>query len=224
MSRAGWAKLAVALAVLTAIVVSVAVLGVPSRAQLRSDFTGLGVWAPVLFGLLYAAVSLSPLPKTVFTLAAGALFGVPLALAVVVSGAMVGALVAFGTARWLGRDTVERWTRRRPRTAIAYARTTDLLERRGLVAVLVLRLVPLVPFTALNYLSGLSTVRLRDFIIGTLVGILPATTAAITIAAYGSRPGSWPFVAGILTLAGLSVAGLVLAAIHRRRSKFAAAA
>ena len=61
-----------------------------------------------MFVLLYAVVSLLPLPKTVFTLAGGALFGLPAGLPVVVAGAMLGAVAAFLLGRFLGHDTL-RW-------------------------------------------------------------------------------------------------------------------
>jgi len=60
------------------------------------------------------------------------------------------------------------------------------LADRGLWAVLALRPIPLVPFTALNYLAGLTALRLRDFVIGTVIGMIPTTTASSTRAAAGA--------------------------------------
>lgn len=79
------------------------------------------------------------------------------------------------------------------------------------------RLVPLLPFNALNYLCGLTAVRTRDYIAGTAVGILPGATAYVAIGAFGTRPGSLPFLIAVGGLVALSVAGFVVA--HRRRAE-----
>ncbi|WP_433202519.1 TVP38/TMEM64 family protein [Dactylosporangium sp. CS-047395] len=203
---------AAGLLALVALVVAAALLvGVPDQQHLRAQVEALGWWAPPAFSALYAAVSLSPLPKTVFTLAAGALFGLAPGLLIVVAGAMLGAVAAFYLGRLLGRDTV-RWL-----TGGRLDRLDPLLTgRRGFRTVLVARLIPIVPFTAVNYVAGLTTVRLRDFIAGTALGILPATTAYVTVGAYGWQPGAWPMWAALATLVLLTAGGL-LAERHRRR-------
>ncbi|WP_433042935.1 TVP38/TMEM64 family protein [Dactylosporangium sp. CS-033363] len=205
---------AAGLLALVALVVAAALLvGVPDQQQLRGQVEALGWWAPVAFSALYAAVSLSPLPKTVFTLAAGALFGLVPGLVVVVAGAMLGAVAAFYLGRLLGRDTV-RWL-----TGGRLDRLDPLLTgRRGFRTVLVARLIPIVPFTAVNYVAGLTSVRLRDFIAGTALGILPATTAYVTVGAYGWQPGAWPMWAALATLVLLTVGGLLGERYRRRRA------
>jgi uncharacterized membrane protein YdjX (TVP38/TMEM64 family) len=213
MSRGGRLVRVAAVLVLAAVLVGVALrVGVPGRPQLRAEVAGWGWWAPVAFAGLYGVVSLSPLPKTVFTLAAGAVFGLVAGVAIVVAGALLGAVAAFGLGRWLGRDAVRRFAGRR-------AGALDVrLARRGLWAMMFLRLVPVVPFTAVNYLAGATSVRFRDFLVGTAVGILPATTAYVTVGAYGWQPGAWPVWVALAALAALTGAGL---AVERRRRRAA---
>lgn len=183
-----------------AVVLAVTV-GMPPAAHLRSTFVVLGWWGPAVFAALYAAVSLVPLPKALFTLAAGALFGVVGGLLAVVVGATVGAMVAFYLGRALGQQAVHRLT------AVRVDRVDHLVSRRGFLSVLVARLVPVVPFTALNYVAGLTAVRAVDFLLATVLGILPASTAYVVVGAQGGRPGSWPLWAALGALAVLSVAG-----------------
>ncbi len=200
------------LVVVVALIAVVALqIGLPSRGQLHRSFGDGSGRAALAFAGLYALVSLSPLPKAVFSLAAGAVFGVGLGLPAVLVGANVGAVVAFYLGRWLGRDAVARLVGPR------LDRVDRLLDRRGFVAVLVARLIPIVPFTGLNYVAGLTAVRLRDFVAGTVLGMLPATAAYVTIGAYGDEPGAWPLWTAVATLVLLAVAGLVGTARRRGR-------
>ncbi|MGQ0574544.1 MAG: TVP38/TMEM64 family protein [Pseudonocardia sp.] len=205
-----WVRPALLVALVAAGVVVALTRGVPPVAELRSWVDAAGWAGPVLYTLLYAALTLTPAPASLLGIAGGVLFGLPLGLAVVFTGAMIGAVAGFGGARLLGRDTVLRFAG--PRTR----RLDDLVRRRGVLAVLAARLVPLVPFTTLNLACGLTAVRWRDYVLGTAVGILPAATAFVTIGAYGADPGSTPFLVAVGGLVVLAAGGLVAA--RRRRS------
>lgn len=212
LRQLGW-RVALLAALVATIILITFTIGVPNSAQMRGTVAGGGIWPAVAFAAVYALVTLSPLPKTVFTLAAGAIFGIAAGLAVVVVGATVGALGGFGLARLIGRDAVHRIIHRGRGGSDLQRRRLDqlagLLERRGILAVLIARLAPVVPFTAINYLAGLTVLRVRDFLLGTVLGILPATTAYVTFGAYGAHPGSWPFRAAVGTIVVLTVAALI---------------
>jgi uncharacterized membrane protein YdjX (TVP38/TMEM64 family) len=211
--RTGLLRGAGLVALLATIVAAAVLVGVPDAQQLRNNIASLGWWAPVAFSALYAVVSLSPLPKTVFTLAAGALFGLVAGLVIVVAGAMLGAVAAFYLGRLLGRDTL-RWL-----TRGNLDRLDTRLAGHGLRTIVLARLIPIVPFTAVNYLAGVTSVRLRDFTAGTAIGILPATTAYVTVGAYGWQPGAWPMWAALATLLVLTIGGLAAERYRRRRAR-----
>ncbi len=139
------------------------------------------------------------------------LFGLVVGVLVLV-GAVLGASAAFWLGRLLGRDAVERLSGAR------IARVDALLRRRGVLALIAVRLVPVLPFTAINYAAGLSVLRTRDYLIGTSVGIIPGTIAYVTLGSYGSSPGSWPFLIALIVLVVLTAGGTVLARrSHRLR-------
>ena len=175
----------------------------------RDGPLGSGPWAPLLFAVAYAAATLAPVPKNVLSAAAGVLFGFALGALVVWCAALAGAAAAFWLGRALGREAVQRLARGHLR------RVDALLARHGRVAVLVLRLVPVVPFTALNYGSGLSGLRFRDYLLATGAGIVPGTLAYVALGAFGTDPTSPAFLVAVATLLLLTVVGAVLA--HRRR-------
>jgi uncharacterized membrane protein YdjX (TVP38/TMEM64 family) len=164
--------------------------------------------------LLVAAL----VPRTLLALAGGALFGTVFGALYVLVGITTGAALAFCVGRLLGRSFVS--TRLRGRVAVIEA----AVARRGVWAVVVCRLIPIVPFAISNYAFGTTSVRPRQMITGTMLGALPATVA---YAALGSATmhGDWlgAKVAGgcVLALGACGVLGTYL--VWRRRPRTAAA-
>lgn len=208
---APWLRLAVLGALLAAGVAAAVWLPVPDPRELAAAPAAREPWAPVLFAAAYAAATLTAVPKGVLSAGAGLLFGFGLGSVVVWAAALVGAVAAFWLGRALGRDAVQRMARGR------LQRVDDALGRHGAWAVLGLRLVPLVPFTALNYGSGLSAVRFGGYLLATAVGIVPGTLAYVALGAYGADPASPAFVVAVTALVALTAAGAVVA--HRRRRR-----
>ena len=184
-------------------------VGISSRVDVRGYFRDLGWIALPAFAVFYAAATLLPLPKAVFTIAGGAVFGFWVGLGVVLVGAVVGSTGAFAGARWLGRSSVREMAADRVR------RLDEQIGRRGFMTVLVARLVPVVPFTTINYVFGLTAVTLRSYIGATAIGIVPGTAVYIAVGAYGFSPGSWPFVIAVLGVIVLSILGV----LHQRRNR-----
>lgn len=201
---------AIAFAVFVTVAVAVGVLvPLPALEQVQSWVAELGWLGSVAFALLYAGITLTPAPKNVLSIVAGLVFGFGLALALVYLGALLGAAVAFGLGRWLGRDAVERYTGTR------VARLDDLVRRRGLAAVIGVRLIPIIPFTAINYGAGLTAVRRRDYALGTAIGIIPGTVAYVALGAFGLELG-WPAWLAIGVLGALTIGGAIWAERRRR--------
>jgi uncharacterized membrane protein YdjX (TVP38/TMEM64 family) len=208
-----WARLILFVSAVAAAAAIAGLVGLPDLEQLRAGVAALGPAGPAAFILLYAGVTLVPVPKNVLTAAAGLLFGLGKGALIVLLAAVLGALGAFGLGRALGRDAVERLTGAR------VARVDALLSRHGLLAILGVRLVPVLPFTAINYAAELTAVRLRDYLIGTALGIIPGTIAYVALGAYGTAPDSWFFIVAVLVLVALTAGGATAAHRYRRRKK-----
>ncbi len=199
MGRAALVKAgALALLVLGAVGLAL-ILGTPDIAAMRSRVDAAGVWGPALFFALYAALALIPVPKALLTAAGGALFGLWAGAGLSLAGALVGAVISFAVGRLLGREAVDRLIRGR------LARVDALLADHGLSAVLIVRLVPLVPFIAINYASGLSGVRFRHYVLGSALGMVPGSLAYAALGAYGTNP--WGLAAAGSALIVLVVGG-----------------
>jgi uncharacterized membrane protein YdjX (TVP38/TMEM64 family) len=125
--------------------------------------------APLVFMAIYATLTALAIPGTVLTLAGGALFGLFWGVIFNSIAANVGATMAFLLSRFLGREGVESIVGSR------LQRLDDATREHGFRGLLILRLVPLVPFNALNFGSGLTAMRWRTYAAATVIGILPGT-------------------------------------------------
>lgn len=209
-SSGAWWRLGAFAVLIAAAVVVAATVDLPSAHQVRGRIESYGAAGPLVFIAAYAVITLAPVPKNVLSAAAGLVFGLLSGALLVWVAAMLGALMAFGLGRLLGRDAVERLT------STHVERVDELIGRRGLVAVLAVRLVPVVPFTAINYSAGLTAIRVWPYTLGTALGIVPGTVAYVALGTYGSTPGSWPFVLAATALVLLTTGGMV--AVRRRRA------
>lgn len=211
LDRLALFRLALLVALIAAGTVVVLVVGVPGQHDLRQQFAQTGVAGMLGFSGLYAVLTLTPVPAGVLTIAAGVVFGLLPGTLIVIVGATTGAVAAFYLGRRLGRDGVANLGGKR------LAALDRMLRRRGVLSVVLVRLVPLFPYAAVNYLSGLTAVRPRDYLIGTVIGIIPAGVAYVAVGAYGAHPGSAPFLISLAVLLALTGGSLYVA--RRRRGR-----
>lgn len=148
-------------------------------------------WAAPAFVVLYAVVASLGLPGTPLTLAGGAIFGTVAGTGLNWLGATLGATGAFLLARSLGGDAVRRLLGRR-------AAALDLLRGdSAFLTLLRLRLIPVVPFNALNFGAGMAGVRTGAYVWSTALGIVPGTAVytyfadALLAGAAGARAGAF---------------------------------
>lgn len=127
-----------------------------------------GIWAPVLFILVYTAGICLFVPGTLLTALGAAIFGPYLGFVYVWVGAMLGASAAFWIGRTLGREFAA------SRIGDRLKKYDEAIERHGFATVLYLRLIYF-PFTPMNFGMGLTRVRFRDYLFGTGLGIIVGT-------------------------------------------------
>lgn len=131
-----------------------------------------GTWAPLVYmALMACAVVISPIPSLPLNIAAGAFFGVWLGTFYSLLGALIGASVAFGLARYLGRGLIEKFARGH----INFCRrcSNKLLTK----VVFLSRLMPFISFDVVSYGAGLTNMSFTAFALATLVGMIPLTLA-----------------------------------------------
>jgi uncharacterized membrane protein YdjX (TVP38/TMEM64 family) len=205
------------IAILTAIVILVAVallVPLPTALQLRDWATSVGPWFPLAFLAAHIMVTVFPFPRTVFTLAAGLLFGPLLGVALAVVASTLSAVIAALLVRAAGWQ-LSRLVRH-PRVDSLDAR----LRERGWPAIVSMRLIPAVPFSVANYAAGASAVRLLPYTLATFVGLMPGTTAVVIFGdALTGNVSPLLFLVSLCT-ASLGIAGLIYEIrTHRRHHR-----
>ncbi|WP_236684771.1 TVP38/TMEM64 family protein [Corynebacterium uterequi] len=204
-----WKKGAAAL-VLAGFVVGLLTLDVPSMAQLRSWASSLGPWFPMAFLLAYIIITQFPMPRTLLSISAGILFGPWLGGAIAMIGVTVSAAISLVVVRGFLREWIE------PRlTHPAVQKINAHLHRRGLIAVISLRMIAGVPFSIMNYASAITKVPVGVFTLGTLIGSLPGT---LLIVFFGDTLATEPNPVIIAAMVVLAVVGITALGFDARRA------
>src|SRR6266849_4789055 len=128
-----------------------------------------GIWGPVVFMLLYAVGPSFLVPGAVMTIAGGLAFGTARGSVYSLIGGDAGALLAFAAGRFLGKSFVEQ---------IVGARFQSMLQKiakHGFQIIFYLRMVPVIPYNALNLLAGASPIAFRAYFWATMIGMVPGT-------------------------------------------------
>lgn len=170
----------------------------------------------LLVALAFAVALVIAVPLTFLTLVVVVAFGPWAGFVCAMGGAQVGALCSYGLGAALGRDIVRKLGGERVN------RVSQKLAQRGLLAVIAVRMVPVAPFAVVNVIAGASHIRLRDLLLGTLLGMAPGTLAIAvfveTILDAMRHPSPRSSIAVVFTVA-LIAAGVWAARAWFRRTE-----
>jgi uncharacterized membrane protein YdjX (TVP38/TMEM64 family) len=168
-----------------------------------------GIWGPVVFFFIYLGSVIATIPGTIFGVIAGGLFGSLVGVILISVSSTIGAIICFLIARYFARDTVARWLSKNK----TMKRLDELTEKQGMMIVGLTRLIPLFPFTLLNYGFGLTKVSFRTYVFWSWLCMLPGTiiivvgTDALT---QGLTQGHIPLeLVGVLVITIISLALIV---------------
>lgn len=138
---------------------------------LRDWVAGLGVWGPVVLAAVYVVATILFVPGTILTLAAGAVFGLPVGMVAVSIGSTAGASLAFLIARYAARDKIAAMASKNRR----FGAIDRAIGEGGWKIVALLRLSPAIPFNLQNYLYGLTPIRFWPYVLTSWIAMLPGT-------------------------------------------------
>src|SRR5918992_5335668 len=154
----------------TALAVLALTGNIPSSDEARDFGDDLGPLAPFLYVPLFVLANFL-ITWPILAGGAGLLFGTPAGTPLALAGVTAAALAQMAVARYLAGDQVGRVLPRRARQLEGF------LQRRGAIAVMYSRIVPVLPYGVVNYSAGLTRLRFRDMAIGTVIGAAPKVFA-----------------------------------------------
>lgn len=167
-------------------------------------------FAPAIVLTGYVLAAIVSVPITLLIAGTGLVFGTWPGIGYAICGTLLSALATYGIGRLLGRDVVRR---------LAGARANRLSERigeRGLVTMVVLRLLPIAPFTIINLVAGASHIRLRDYMIGSVIGMVPGILLTVTFAHQLLKAIRHPGLSSVATMFAIGVALVGISVILQR--------
>ena len=209
MTRSAWIKLGILVACLASLFFGLQAFGIRpidmTPEKVRGLVLSFGVWAPVVYLVAYGQ-PIIPLPASVMTITGGLAFGPWWGTWAALTGATIRACSEFLVARLLGRQAVERLLRGK------LAAWDAKLAANGFTAVLLIRLVPNLPFDLQNYGLGFSRVRFSAYAPATVLGMIPGSFAYVYLGYSLSDPAQlWKLGLAVLLILGLVVIQRLLA-------------
>jgi len=182
--------------------------------NLERFIAGFGGWAIAVFVLAYFLASPIPMMAPVLATTGGLLFGVALGTVLAILVATATSLVPFTLARRLGRDWVE--------AKIKGTRVESFYKRldrgNGFNFILLLRLVPVMPWEMQNYVAGVTRVTLPVYLVATLLGSVPMTVCLALLGSTIKNPVSWQFLGSLLLAGAVLIVPIVVFYLRSKRN------
>jgi uncharacterized membrane protein YdjX (TVP38/TMEM64 family) len=159
--------LAIGLFCIITTVIGFVLIGGIDRQQLQLWLQKMGGWAPVLYILIYAISTICILPSTPLNLMGGAIFGAAWGTIWTSIAAIIAAILSFAFSRTIGRKFVTQ------KLAGKWEQLDREMDRGGFFYMFAIRLLPLIPYGIVNFAAGLTSIKFRDYLLGTLLGTVP---------------------------------------------------
>lgn len=153
-------------------------------ADMQRQLSDLGSGAPLFFFAAFVLATVAFVPGTVVMMVAGLTFGVVWGALISTLAGTTAATLAFLAARWLFRQPLAQLAESGA-VRVWYQRLEQGIKRHGIRYIILMRMLPVVPFSALNMACGVLPVRTAEFVVGSFVGMLPATVAFANLGVAG---------------------------------------
>lgn len=182
--------------------------------QMQAWLDRAGAWAPIIYIAVYVVATILVLPSTALNLTGGAIFGPWIGTLWTSIAALIAAIAAFAFTRTIGRRLIEQ------RLAGRWQALDAEIQQGGIFYMCAIRLLPIIPYGLVNFAAGLTSIRFKDYLLGTALGTVPGILPFVMLGSSGLRAlqtGDVLPLMGALALIGLLVGG---ATWYRRRRAY----
>jgi len=164
----------------------------PTAEGLKDYIASFGVFGPIVYMAMFSVIPAG----SVIAIAGGMAFGLYLGTLYTIIGAMLGATVAFYLSRLLGRGAVEKLMKGK------VIKFEAGIEKGGFLLILIMRLIPIIPFNVISFGAGLTRIKYFDYMLATMIGIIPGVLVFTNLGdkALNIRSPEFLLAVGILCL------------------------
>lgn len=190
--------------------------------SIRDWVNGFGIMAPLAYIFVWVVLPVFFFPVPILALAGGLSFGLIDGTIYTLIGAMINSSIMFLLANVLAKDMVTKYLEKKlPKKWWDKFKKAD--GKEGFIIVLICRLIPVMPYNVINYVSGLTQIKFRNYFIATFVGILPGTVIFLNVGDKILDVKSPEFIVSIVLVVLLTVISLVLGKLVTKKvdGKFA---
>ncbi|MDY2986177.1 MAG: TVP38/TMEM64 family protein [Peptoniphilus sp.] len=194
---------------------SIFIIKIASFESLRNWVNEFGNSAPIVYILLYTILPIFFFPVPIFVLVAGILFGIWKGFIYTMIGCILNSTIMFYLGRFLGQDFFEKLILK-----IQTNLKKRLLhsEQKSLFYLFfILRLVPLVSYNLINYVAGFTKISYLNYIITTILGIIPGMLVFLNTGDKSLNTNSSEFIVSIFLLIALILVSTIFAKIYINR-------
>jgi phospholipase D1/2 len=131
-------------------------------------------FTPIIVLVIFSFAAVLAFPVTLLIISTGLTFGPVWGSVYAIAGSIISAMIGYGIGHYMGKKTIKKLA------GSSISRLSRRLAEHGILTIITVRIVPVAPFAVINLVAGSTHIKLRDFIVGTLIGMLPGILA-ITI-------------------------------------------
>lgn len=181
-----------------------------SSEEIKNFINSYGKIAPIVYIILFASMPITIFPDALLVIAGGMAFGILYGTIYTMIGAILASTLAFVISRYFARDRAEKFMKEK-------FNFNFLKENRNeFLTILILRLIPLIPFDVISYGAGFSKIKYKNFISATILGIIPGVVVFTNLGDKSLNFKSIEFLCAI----GLLIALLLISLLLKKKTKY----
>ncbi|MGX7112001.1 TVP38/TMEM64 family protein [Gemella cuniculi] len=179
---------------------------------------GFGVAAPIIYILMFALLPIFFFPVPILAVAGGVAFGFVEGSLLTFLGASINCYLMFILSRRFGREYVRNYLEKKMKPE-HHARIFGVSDEKLMMSLVILRLIPLVPYNMINYGYGLTNISLTKYMVASVLGIIPGTVVFLNFGATSTNIFSKEFLIASLLVILLTIGSIYLSKLIEKREQ-----
>lgn len=185
---------------------------------MQEFIASFGYLAPIIYMLMFAILPIFFFPVPILAVAGGVVFGFVWGSIYTFIGACINCYIMFIMSRKFGREYVKNLLKRKL-SEKQHARIFGVSDDKLMVSLVILRLIPLVPYNLINYGFGLTNISVSKYMIASVLGIIPGTIVFLNFGASATNIWSFEFLFSSFLVVLLTVGSIKISKIIEKKEQ-----